>query len=194
MTFPLVVFSVGAWGGVGWAVGGNAGRGGPSRGHRKGGPADRIFRLSPPLPPTPAPDNDCGDNSDEAGCSHSCSSTQFKCNSGRCIPEHWTCDGDNDCGDFSDETHANCTNQGEPPGPALGPSTRHSHPEVAEACLLSLRRLRSHGGEKEEIAGRSLPHAVKIEGLAGGRVALGLQICNLLSEWPWASYFISAGL
>ena len=57
-------------------------------------------------------DNDCGDNSDEAGCSHSCSSVQFKCNSGRCIPEYWTCDGDNDCGDYSDETHANCTNQG----------------------------------------------------------------------------------
>lgn len=56
-------------------------------------------------------DNDCGDNSDEAGCSHSCSSVQFKCNSGRCIPEYWTCDGDNDCGDYSDETHANCTNQ-----------------------------------------------------------------------------------
>lgn len=61
------------------------------------------------------PDNDCGDNSDEAGCSHSCSSAQFKCNSGRCIPDYWTCDGDNDCGDYSDETHANCTNQGECP-------------------------------------------------------------------------------
>lgn len=58
-------------------------------------------------------DNDCGDNSDEAGCSHSCSSAQFKCNSGRCIPDYWTCDGDNDCGDYSDETHANCTNQGQ---------------------------------------------------------------------------------
>lgn len=57
-------------------------------------------------------DNDCGDNSDEAGCSHSCSSAQFKCNSGRCIPDYWTCDGDNDCGDYSDETNANCTNQG----------------------------------------------------------------------------------
>uniref|UniRef100_A0A671QVS2 Low density lipoprotein receptor-related protein 1Ab n=1 Tax=Sinocyclocheilus anshuiensis TaxID=1608454 RepID=A0A671QVS2_9TELE len=61
--------------------------------------------------------NDCGDNSDEAGCSHSCSSVQFKCSSGRCIPEYWTCDGDNDCGDYSDETHANCTNQAtRPPG------------------------------------------------------------------------------
>ncbi|XP_077948257.1 low-density lipoprotein receptor-related protein 1 isoform X1 [Gasterosteus aculeatus] len=62
-------------------------------------------------------DNDCGDNSDEAGCSHSCSIAQFKCNSGRCIPNYWTCDGDNDCGDYSDETHANCTNQAtRPPG------------------------------------------------------------------------------
>lgn len=58
-------------------------------------------------------DNDCGDHSDEAGCSHSCSNAQFKCNSGRCIPDYWTCDGDNDCGDYSDETHANCTNQGQ---------------------------------------------------------------------------------
>lgn len=75
-------------------------------------PAGRA--LSEPRPaPLPSPDNDCGDNSDEAGCSHSCSSNQFKCNSGRCIPVHWTCDGDNDCGDYSDETHANCTNQGE---------------------------------------------------------------------------------
>lgn len=79
--------------------------------------------------PSP-PDNDCGDNSDEAGCSHSCSSTQFKCNSGRCIPEHWTCDGDNDCGDYSDETHANCTNQGEPssgPRPVQPPAPLRQH-------------------------------------------------------------------
>lgn len=180
------------WGGLWVGTRGGVGRAGVTE---KGVPLTGSSDSLPLSPPTPAPDNDCGDNSDEAGCSHSCSSTQFKCNSGRCIPEHWTCDGDNDCGDFSDETHANCTNQGEPPGPALGrPPARHSHPEVAEICLLSLRRLRSHGGEKEEIAGRSLPHAVKIEGLAGGRVALGLQICNLLSEWPWASYFISAGL
>lgn len=88
------------------------------------------------------PDNDCGDNSDEAGCSHSCSSTQFKCNSGRCIPEHWTCDGDNDCGDYSDETHANCTNQGEP---SSGPRPAVSAPGNPEVCLLSLRRLPPHG-------------------------------------------------
>lgn len=76
--------------------------------------------LSLFLLPFPPADNDCGDNSDEAGCSHSCSSNQFKCNSGRCIPVHWTCDGDNDCGDYSDETHANCTNQGESHGDGPG--------------------------------------------------------------------------
>ncbi len=48
-------------------------------------------------------DDDCGDNSDEAGCVHSCANGQYKCTSGRCIPDHWACDGDNDCGDFSDE-------------------------------------------------------------------------------------------
>lgn len=72
-------------------------------------------------------DNDCGDNSDEAGCSHSCSSAQFKCNSGRCIPDYWTCDGDNDCGDYSDETHANCTNQGQCPKVALGRATNQEY-------------------------------------------------------------------
>lgn len=72
-------------------------------------------------------DNDCGDNSDEAGCSHSCSSAQFKCNSGRCIPDYWTCDGDNDCGDYSDETHANCTNQGQCPKVALGRAPKQKY-------------------------------------------------------------------
>lgn len=79
------------------------------------------------------PDNDCGDNSDEAGCSHSCSSAQFKCNSGRCIPDYWTCDGDNDCGDYSDETHANCTNQGECLNSSILP--RASQVAAAANCL-----------------------------------------------------------
>lgn len=32
-----------------------------------------------------------------------CSSDQFTCDDGRCIPATWICDGDNDCGDMSDE-------------------------------------------------------------------------------------------
>lgn len=58
-------------------------------------------------------DDDCGDNSDEAGCIHTCANGQYKCTSGRCIPDHWACDGDNDCGDFSDE---NVTCAGVAPG------------------------------------------------------------------------------
>ncbi|KAK7105788.1 sortilin-related receptor-like isoform X2 [Littorina saxatilis] len=34
----------------------------------------------------------------------SCTSDQFKCNQGRCIPISWKCDRDDDCGDMSDET------------------------------------------------------------------------------------------
>lgn len=58
------------------------------------------------LVPT-CPDDDCGDGSDESGCVRSCSNSQFQCSSGRCIPDHWACDGDNDCGDYSDE-NATC--------------------------------------------------------------------------------------
>lgn len=61
-------------------------------------------------------DDDCGDNSDEELCAHACSTGQFQCFTGRCIPEHWACDGDNDCGDFSDE---NVTCAGSGAGKAL---------------------------------------------------------------------------
>jgi len=37
----------------------------------------------------------------------SCSTGEFECASGRCIPGLWHCDTDDDCGDGSDET--NCT-------------------------------------------------------------------------------------
>ncbi|XP_068734361.1 protein kinase C-binding protein NELL2-like [Montipora capricornis] len=37
-----------------------------------------------------------------------CSSNQFPCRNGRCVPQLWFCDGDNDCGDKSDEP-SNCS-------------------------------------------------------------------------------------
>uniref|UniRef100_A0A3Q2Z4H2 Low-density lipoprotein receptor-related protein 2-like n=1 Tax=Hippocampus comes TaxID=109280 RepID=A0A3Q2Z4H2_HIPCM len=53
--------------------------------------------------------NDCGDGSDELGCTYdTCSSSQFTCANGACIPASYTCDGESDCLDGSDEAASLC--------------------------------------------------------------------------------------
>lgn len=53
--------------------------------------------------------NDCGDSSDEQGCTYqACQQHQFTCQNGRCVSHDFLCDGDNDCGDESDELEHMC--------------------------------------------------------------------------------------
>ncbi len=53
--------------------------------------------------------NDCGDSSDEQGCTYQpCQQHQFTCQNGRCVSQDFICDGDNDCGDESDELDHLC--------------------------------------------------------------------------------------
>lgn len=40
---------------------------------------------------------------------HSCPGDQFKCQSNRCIPKRWLCDGANDCGNNEDEFNETCS-------------------------------------------------------------------------------------
>lgn len=51
-------------------------------------------------------DNDCGDDSDEENCpkkSLICTSNEFKCDDGRCVPLRWRCDQETDCNGSEDE-------------------------------------------------------------------------------------------
>lgn len=54
--------------------------------------------------------NDCGDNSDEAGCLfRTCDShTEFTCNNGRCISLQYVCNGVNNCYDNGTSDERNC--------------------------------------------------------------------------------------
>ncbi|TNN26603.1 Low-density lipoprotein receptor-related protein 2 [Liparis tanakae] len=62
--------------------------------------------------------NDCGDGSDELGCTYdTCSSSQFTCSNGACVPAAYTCDGQSDCTDGSDEAESLCV----PPQPTCAP-------------------------------------------------------------------------
>ncbi|XP_067937043.1 atrial natriuretic peptide-converting enzyme-like [Watersipora subatra] len=56
-------------------------------------------------------EHDCPDGDDEEGCAgRLCTANQFKCNSGRCIPQEWLCDGMPDCPGQGNEDELNCTN------------------------------------------------------------------------------------
>ncbi|XP_066928142.1 low-density lipoprotein receptor-related protein 1-like [Clytia hemisphaerica] len=55
-------------------------------------------------------EDDCGDNSDEKGCTDTkCPHDNFQCLNGNCTRKFFICDGENDCGDNSDEQ--NCENR-----------------------------------------------------------------------------------
>lgn len=62
--------------------------------------------------------NDCGDGSDELGCTYDpCTSNQFTCSNGACISSVFTCDGMSDCMDGSDEADSLCVS----PQPTCAP-------------------------------------------------------------------------
>ncbi|XP_076307066.1 uncharacterized protein LOC143223248 [Tachypleus tridentatus] len=53
---------------------------------------------------------DCWDGTDEVNCFSACSSTEFTCMNGQCVPANQVCDGYRDCDDKSDEPNG-CNSQ-----------------------------------------------------------------------------------
>ncbi|CAG0898783.1 unnamed protein product [Cyprideis torosa] len=58
------------------------------------------------------PENECSEDS-VAGvaCEGLCTSSQFRCGDGHCIPKTWVCNGEKECGDNSDEENCGKTEQ-----------------------------------------------------------------------------------
>lgn len=67
-----------------------------------------------------------------------CSQSEFRCSSGRCIPAHWYCDGGADCSDGSDEplSCSECSSTLSHPERAYQLCAEAPHPSLLSAAHL----------------------------------------------------------
>lgn len=68
-----------------------------------------------------------------------CSQSEFRCSSGRCIPAHWYCDGGADCSDSSDEP-LSCSECQTSLSPLLNGSVGFHYQLCVCVCLSHLHR------------------------------------------------------